>query len=70
MRLEDVELIPDRLLHRQGGFADVYQGIREGQLLAVKKPRSVGNAVVNQQVLHPLTGSSNMFSSYLLEIVP
>jgi hypothetical protein len=62
MRLEDVDLIPDRLSHRQGGFADVYQGMRNGQLLAVKKPRSGGDAVINQLVLPLLTCPNNIFS--------
>jgi hypothetical protein len=61
MHLEDVKLVPDRQFHRHGGFADVYQGIHNGQLIAVKKPRLLGDLEIAQKVFRLSASFVNIF---------
>jgi hypothetical protein len=69
MHLENVELVRDSRFHRQGGFADVYRGILDGQLVAIKKPRSVDDAEIAQKVVLLSHDRNRIFSSHLSETV-
>jgi hypothetical protein len=48
--VEDVELLPNRHFHRQGGYANVYRGARTGEAIAVKKPRLVDHDEFDHKV--------------------
>jgi hypothetical protein len=48
--VEDATLNQD-FAHMCGGYADVYQGARSGELVAIKKPRFMGSKSEAYQVL-------------------
>jgi hypothetical protein len=48
--VENIVRDQDPNFHRQGGYADVYRGLRAGDLVAIKKPRILG--VTDMPVAH------------------